>query len=84
MHISSQFDSGNINVVRAESPEDILLTIPKDNQSEFAQWFHFRLVGETFITHKMTIPMGGRAITFLLLMTDKRGFVFQVNLTAII
>ena len=37
MHISSQFDSGNIHVVRAKSPEDILLTIPKDNQSDFAQ-----------------------------------------------
>ncbi|NDV90615.1 hypothetical protein GTH32_05315 [Alteromonas sp. 345S023] len=55
MHISSQFDSGNINVVRANSPEDILLTIPKDNQSDFAQWFHFRLMGETFVTHTMTI-----------------------------
>lgn len=55
MHISSQFDSGNINVVHAKSPEDILLSIPKDNQSEFAQWFHFRLMGETFVTHKMTI-----------------------------
>ena len=55
MHISSQFDSGNIHVVRATSPEDILLTIPKDNQSDFAQWFHFRLVGEAFVTHTMTI-----------------------------
>ena len=55
MHISSQFDSGNINVVHAKSPENILLSIPKDNQSEFAQWFHFRLIGETFVTHKMTI-----------------------------
>jgi murein tripeptide amidase MpaA len=55
MHISSQFDSGNINVVRANSPEDILLTIPKDNQSDFAQWFHFRLMGETFVTHTLTI-----------------------------
>jgi len=55
MHISSQFDSGNIEVVSAQSPDDIRLTIPNDNQSEFAQWFHFRLVGETFVTHTMTI-----------------------------
>jgi murein tripeptide amidase MpaA len=55
MHISSQFDSGNIDVLSAESVEDIRLAIPKDNQSEFAQWFHFRLVGETFVTHTMTL-----------------------------
>ncbi|WP_218418462.1 M14 family metallopeptidase [Alteromonas lipotrueae] len=55
MHISSQFDSGNIDVLSAESVEDIRLAIPKDNQSEFAQWFHFRLVGESFVTHTMTI-----------------------------
>jgi len=55
MHISSQFDSGNIKVLSAQSPEDIRLAIPKDNQSEFAQWFHFRLVGESFVTHTMTI-----------------------------
>ena len=55
MHISSQFDSGNIEVVSAQSPDDIRLAIPNDNQSEFAQWFHFRLVGETFVTHTMTI-----------------------------
>ena len=55
MHISSQFDSGNIEVIRAQSPDDILLAIPKDNQSEFAQWFHFRLVGEPFVTHTMTL-----------------------------
>ena len=55
MHISSQFDSGSINIVNATSPDDIQLTIPKDNQSEFAQWFHFRLVGEMFVTHSITI-----------------------------
>ena len=30
MHISSQFDSGNIEVVSAQSPDDIRLTIPND------------------------------------------------------
>lgn len=55
MHISSQFDSGNIAVVRADSAEDIVVKINNDNQSEFYQWFHFRLTGEAFVTHNITI-----------------------------
>ncbi|USD39359.1 M14-type cytosolic carboxypeptidase [Ferrimonas sp. SCSIO 43195] len=43
MKIFSNFESGSINVVKAESADDIQLTIPNDNQSEFYQWFHFRL-----------------------------------------
>ena len=46
MKIFSNFESGNINVVSAESADNIQLTIPADNQSEFAQWFHFRLEAE--------------------------------------
>ena len=41
MQISSLFDSGNIRVIRAEQPDDIMLAINKDNQSDFYQWFHF-------------------------------------------
>lgn len=55
MHISSQFDSGNIDVVEANSADNIVLRIHKDNQSDFYQWFHFRLVGEVFVTHTLTI-----------------------------
>ncbi|MGB3721336.1 MAG: M14-type cytosolic carboxypeptidase [Pacificimonas sp.] len=43
--ISSAFDAGNINVVRCNAPDDIELTIPKDDNAEFAQWFYFRLNG---------------------------------------
>ncbi|ODN41902.1 M14 family metallopeptidase [Piscirickettsia litoralis] len=45
MRISAQFDAGNIEVVSAESANDIQLKVRKDNQSEFLQWFHFRLQG---------------------------------------
>ena len=48
--ISSNFDSGNIEVVDASNPDNIQLKIRKDNNSDFFQWFHFRLeapVGET-------------------------------------
>ena len=43
MKIFSNFESGNIRVVQADTPDNIQLAIPADNQSDFAQWFHFRL-----------------------------------------
>ncbi|MCE0494832.1 M14 family metallopeptidase [Vibrio salinus] len=43
MKIFSNFESGNIQVVDAQSKDSIRLTIKPDNQSEFAQWFYFRL-----------------------------------------
>lgn len=55
MQISSLFDSGNIRVIRAEQPDDILLAINKDNQSDFYQWFHFRLTGEVNRLHTLQI-----------------------------
>ncbi|AKP73974.1 Zinc carboxypeptidase [Piscirickettsia salmonis] len=45
MRISSQFDAGNIEVISAEAVNNIQLKIRKDNQSDFLQWFHFRLHG---------------------------------------
>ncbi|MBT0586547.1 M14 family metallopeptidase [Alteromonas oceanisediminis] len=55
MHISSQFDSGNIHVIKADEPTDIQLSIRKDNQSDFFQWFHFRLQGTPFVEHKFAL-----------------------------
>lgn len=43
--ISSQFDAGNIEVLDLTNPQDIQLSIRKDNQSQFFQWFHFRVQG---------------------------------------
>ncbi|MBL4601313.1 MAG: hypothetical protein JKY84_01065 [Emcibacteraceae bacterium] len=45
MKISSNFDSGNINVIDAKAPGNIRLSINKDYNSDFYQWFHFRLTG---------------------------------------
>ncbi len=45
MKISANFDSGNIEVVSIENPENIQLKIRKDTNSDFLQWFHFRLIG---------------------------------------
>jgi murein tripeptide amidase MpaA len=43
MQISSNFDSGNIRVVDASQANNIQLEIVKDNESDFYQWFHFKL-----------------------------------------
>ena len=45
MKISANFDSGNIEVVKADKPSDIRLNIRIDNGSHFYQWFHYRLTG---------------------------------------
>lgn len=55
MKIFSNFESGNINVVKADKPEDIQLTIPNDNQSEFYQWFHFRLETQAQTEHHIKL-----------------------------
>jgi len=43
--ISCQYDSGAIEVLRADDPSDIALRIRSDNAADIAQWFHFRLQG---------------------------------------
>ena len=43
MRITSNFDSGNIEVVDLSSKSNIQLNIKKDHQSDFYQWFHFKL-----------------------------------------
>lgn len=43
--ISHQFDAGSIEVICAESPQHIDLNIRKDSNSDFLQWFYFRLQG---------------------------------------
>ncbi len=52
MQISSNFDSGNIRVIDASNPSNIQLEIEHDNQSEFYQWFHFKLQTDTFAKHE--------------------------------
>ncbi len=45
MHITQNFDGGNIVVLSADKPDAISLEIRKDSNSEFYQWFYFRLSG---------------------------------------
>ncbi|MFV8783342.1 M14-type cytosolic carboxypeptidase [Microbulbifer sp. SA54] len=60
MHISSAFDSGNIKVIDAHS-DPIQLAIRLDNQSDFYQWFHFRLDGKIGNNYAMSIVNAGKA-----------------------
>ncbi len=43
--ISSQFDSGAIEVLRADDPSNLEVQIRKDNAADITQWFHFRIQG---------------------------------------
>ena len=45
LHISTQFDSGAIEVLNLSDPHDIQLRIRADSASPIAQWFHFSLQG---------------------------------------
>lgn len=45
MRISHNFDSGAIEVVRLDDPQDIRLRLRADNAADIRQWFHFRLQG---------------------------------------
>lgn len=45
MFISQNFDAGNIEVVSLEKADDIQLRIRPDQDSDFYQWFYFRLSG---------------------------------------
>jgi murein tripeptide amidase MpaA len=46
MRISSNFDGGKITYISCKEPGgDIQLEIPRDSNSDFYQWFYFRLTG---------------------------------------
>lgn len=55
MKISCNFDAGNIEVVKANDPQNIELTIRKDNQSDFYQWFYFKLDSTPLVNHSIKI-----------------------------
>ncbi|MDM8350387.1 M14-type cytosolic carboxypeptidase [Pseudomonas sp. sp1636] len=47
MKISSNFDSGNIEVLDASNPQQVLLAMRPDLNSHHFQWFHFKVEGLT-------------------------------------
>ena len=60
LNIHAAFDSGNIEVEAAKDPTDIRLSIRKDTNSHFYQWFHFRATGakNTACTFRITNANG--------------------------
>ena len=61
MQITSQFDSGNIDVIDATDAKNIQLAIRKDNESDFYQWFHFKLHNNERCAHTLHITNAGQA-----------------------
>ena len=61
LHINAAFDSGNIEVIKAEDAAAIELAIRKDHQSDFYQWFHFKLHGEVGEDYCLTITNAGES-----------------------
>lgn len=53
--INSCFDAGNIVVESAESTDNIQLHIRNDNQSDFYQWFYFKVHGTAFEHYQINI-----------------------------
>lgn len=61
LHITSTFDGGNIIVKDASDPANIRLDIRKDSQSDFYQWFYFRVTGTKGTKLRMVIENAGGA-----------------------
>jgi len=61
MQITSNFDSGNIRVIDANDPTNIQLEIVTDHQSDFYQWFHFKLHNTNHVEHQLNIVNAGGA-----------------------
>ncbi len=61
MHISSAFDSGNIEVVDASAPSNVQLRIRPDAGEDHFQWFHFRVTGAAGTALKLRIVNASKA-----------------------
>lgn len=61
MHITANFDAGNIDVVNLEDKKNIQLAIRPDFGEEFFQWFNFRLEGQIGEQYVLNILNAGDA-----------------------
>ncbi|WP_131667533.1 M14 family metallopeptidase [Psychrobacter pygoscelis] len=61
MHITANFDAGNIEVISLEDKQDIQLAIRPDFGGEFFQWFNFRLSGQIGEQYVLNIMNAGAA-----------------------
>ena len=61
MHITANFDAGNIDVISLEDKGNIQLAIRPDVGGEFFQWFNFRLTGQVGKQYVLNIVNAGQA-----------------------
>lgn len=61
MHITANFDAGNIEVINLEDKKDIQLAIRPDVGGEFFQWFNFRLSGQIDEQYILNIVNAGES-----------------------
>lgn len=59
--ISSNFDSGNIELLSTKHPHDIQVKMIKDTNSDFMQWFYFRMQGARNKQCRIKITNAGEA-----------------------
>lgn len=60
LHINSQFDGGNIQVIDVSDPGAIKLSIRTDASSSFLQWFYFSMAGVAGKTCEVSIVNAGQ------------------------
>jgi murein tripeptide amidase MpaA len=61
INITSNFDSGNIEIISANDSTNIQLKIRKDTHADFFQWFYFRLTGGKGKNLRINILNAGEA-----------------------
>ncbi|MBH69329.1 MAG: hypothetical protein CMM58_13325 [Rhodospirillaceae bacterium] len=61
LSIDSSFDGGNIEVIKATEAHDIQLKIRPDTESDFFQWFAFRIIGARDLACTARILNAGQA-----------------------
>ena len=61
IQISSTFDGGNIKVQSLEDHSNIRLEIRPDNNSDYFQWFHFRVTGAKGLSLKIVLVNASKA-----------------------
>ena len=61
IHITSNFDAGNIRVLDANDPTNVQLAINFDAGDEHMQWFHFRVHGARDEDLRLRLTNAGKA-----------------------
>lgn len=61
MHITANFDAGNIDVINMDNKKDIQLAIRPDVGEAFFQWFNFRLSGDVGEQYVLNIVNAGES-----------------------